>query len=261
MKKAVSILLLLTFLTIGSLLSQTKRDTTISGKLHSDETDLITLTCNLELYDSVWYLQQNYVLKINNHEFLREVELYDEIPELYLVDLDVEDNFIEVAVRIPSFYFLYYDIYRFNGDEIKFLGEIPSIGDVTFWGNNDITAPQYMGFWELTGDFQLTGDSISPVVKESYTPELFWDKEILATEKITLHVEKNDDSQTTTIEPGETIEIIKVDIREHCEEEIIQYPFTNSDCSWYYLKSSSGKTGWVRLKNFMDKVEGLSWAG
>lgn len=67
--------------------------------------------------------------------------------------------------------------------KLNSLAKFPLLVMLHSGGNNDITAPQYMGFWELTGDFQLTGDSISPVVKESYTPELFWDKEILATEK------------------------------------------------------------------------------
>ena len=59
------------------------------------------------------------------------------------------------------------------------------------------------------------------------------------------------------INPNTEIFLIKADIRTNCNEE----DGWREGCHWYFIKTKEGTEGWIMLKDFQDKVEGIPWAG
>ena len=59
------------------------------------------------------------------------------------------------------------------------------------------------------------------------------------------------------IKPNTRIYIVKADIRENCKGED-NWP---ESCNWYFIRTKDGTEGWIMLKEFQDKVEGIPWAG
>lgn len=265
MKKTIllfAVFILFSFLNSNQIYSQTTKDTTVSAKLYQGNEVEVTLSCTMTSWDGDDFASNDYTIIIDGKKYYREAEFMGQMPVLMVVTIDNQSEFMEAVVKREFYYYSYYDVYRYDGNNISFLGEIPTLTEVVFSGDRTMIAPQWMGFWELTGDYELIGESIVPVVKEEYYPKLYADDlEIKVTEEFKLHGAKDESSISITANPGDVILVKKADIRDYCEEEEIYGPFNGSNCNWYYIETTEGKGGWVRLKDFMDKVDFLPWAG
>lgn len=262
MKKIILLITLATFFISPYIFSQTTKDTTISAKLYSGSDVEVTLSCTMTSWDGDDYASDDYTITIDGHKYHRDAEFMGQMPLLMIVTVDNKSEFREAVVKREFYYYSYYDVYRYDGKKIHFLGEVPTVSEAVFSGDKSIIAPQWMGFWELTGDYELIGESIVPVVKEEYYPKLFIDDiDIKVTEEFKLHGTKDESSVYLTANPGDVILVKKADIRDFCEDEEVYGAFQGSVCNWYYIETTDGKGGWVRLKDFMEKVDFLPWAG
>lgn len=157
------------------------------------------------------------------------------------------------------------DYYGYESTLFSFSSKIDSIG--SFWSldrpeisnSGIIKVNDWLGFWSADYEYQLINNKLTAKYKDEYTNfDNLKEHEIKTTEMIYLHSGKMLNAKGLyEIKPNTRIYILKADIRELCKEE----DSWREGCNWYYIRSKDGTEGWIMLKDFQDKVEGIPWAG
>ena len=168
-----------------------------------------------------------------------------------IIDLDTTDNYKEVAVYTqnangPDEYIIYkYDNW------INEIGRINSYA--SFPGNKEIIVDTEMMFWTKTDT--VLYDTEFEVLK--FYPKEFYDINIKAKvlEPFSLYSDRENFITIIDLKPKDRVTVMKCDTSPFCNDES-----SNSFelCDWYQVKIESGRTGWVQLKTFLDKLE-LLW--
>lgn len=238
-------------------------DTTIMVDLNGDnKTDNISI--NFELKNG--YYSELYTLYVNDLIYIDTVYNASEF-HAEIVDLDKSDEFKEIALFSWAESALYCQIIRYDGKSLIDLGEMSTTNEYGFSGNGSVVASHWIGFWSADVNYFIDEDlhKLKAVYKEEYTLDDDWFKsiEIITLEKITLLKSKDINSNLSIeIAPGTRIYILKADIRNSTViDENIDTEYYADDYNWYYIKTDSGGSGWIMLKDFKYKVDGIPWAG
>jgi hypothetical protein len=235
------------------------KDTTFSGDLNHDNIlDIVTVSfvTNDGLYS---YLAGDFSVEINGAVYkdkCAEAEVFD----VKRVSIEPDDMLPVVMVScyavgdIGEFFF-----YRYKNKEVFPLGSIKLWGSVEVPGNGKILTNDFMGFWTLHGEYTVDKESgkLLPVKKDTYDIA-----DVEGTVKTSFRILKSRDDKSDaveTVKPGTKFSLLKCDITPVCKNEA-GYD-DEYECDWYLLKTSDGKEGWVRLKDFRDNVRDLPWAG
>jgi hypothetical protein len=175
------------------------------------------------------------------------------------VDINRNDGFKEVVVRgygssdQTDCYF-----YQYDGEKIIPCGHLPSNLGIETNGNSQVTELGWMGFYSIR--FKYDFDSRKKTL--DFVKEEFYEVNQPAEVKtpFSLNKDRNPGSVSAgTLSMGEKINIVKTDIEPSCTEgENYLY---DMNCDWFFIKSASGIEGWIRGKDFFEKVDGLIWAG
>ncbi|MBN8585368.1 MAG: hypothetical protein J0M37_09745 [Ignavibacteria bacterium] len=199
-----------------------------------------------------------FTLKINDqtisHQFM---DSYDYAVEV--IDMNRNDNLKEVIVKgygnsdQSDMYF-----FQFINGKIVPCGHLPSNFGIEVTGNSEITEHAWMGFWtaKIRYDFDTKNKTLTRINDEFYDVN----QECEVKTPFRLLVKRDDNSETAvTLAPKTKLTIIKADITPVCKYE----DGTDDDfsCDWFLFKTSDGKQGWCRLKDFQQNVDGLIWAG
>lgn len=199
-----------------------------------------------------------YTLKVDSKEYKGEL-INGEYAYAELIDINQNDGYTEIAIIDvgPSDGHDTY-LFRFNGDIIP-LGRISGMSAPEPVGDGTAQAYWWMGFWGFNKQYMLDNDNntITEIVKETYPVK---DVEAVAIQPFQLRAERNEDSKViSTVNPGVNVKFIEADITPVC---INSSGYEDDDeCDWFLVETSDGAKGWVQLKDFRDKVEGLIWAG
>ncbi len=247
MKQILTTLLLILTFSVNAQI----RDTVFSVDLNFDRNeDKISCTYNENTLE--------FTLKINNAAVTEKfIDSYDCAVEV--IDINRNDNLKEIVVKgygnsdQADMYF-----YQYINDKIVPAGHLPSNFGIEVTGNGKITEYAWMGFWtaKIRYDFDTKNKTLTKIDEEFY--EVNQECEVTAPFK--LLVKRDDNSETAvTLSPKTKLTIIKADISPLCKYE--DGSDDDFSCDWFFFKTSDGKQGWCRLKDFQQNVDGLIWAG
>ncbi|MCB0724430.1 MAG: SH3 domain-containing protein [Ignavibacteriae bacterium] len=197
-----------------------------------------------------------YILKVDNKEYKGEL-LNGDYAYAALIDMDDSDGYIEIAIIDvgPSDGHDAY-MFRFDGD-IKPLGTISGMSQPDPVGNGIVESFWWMGFWGFNKQYKLKDGKIIELTKEIYPVK---DVEATATQTFELRESRDENSKVAgTVKIGANVKFLEADITPVC---INSAGYEDDDeCDWFRVVTDDGTTGWVQLKDFRDKVDGLIWAG
>lgn len=245
MKKLLLVIVIV--LLSKSIFAYERADTTFTNDLNGDDTrETIKVTCNEN--------EGTITLKVNESKFM------------YIPTSVTDAEAKVVKINNKSYILLTnMDYYGFESTLFYYDKKIDSIG--TIWSlekpevniRGIIKVSNWMGFWSAEYEYSLNGNKLVAKYKDEYPmPDNFKEFEMKTTDKIFLHSEKMMNSKGLyEIKPNTQIYILKADIRNKCVGE----DSWEDGCNWYYMKSKDGSEGWIMLKEFQDKVEGIPWAG
>ena len=248
MKKLIGIAVsLLFFIFISAEFLYSKTDTTFTNDLNVDGTpDKISLNSNQD--------DGTYTLKVNNEKFIYFPETLEDIYAGV-----VRLNYKKYLVVCNNAYYGYETVIFEYGTKLDSIGMFWSMDFPEFEERGVIKVSNWMGFWSAAYEYHIENNKLIPVYEKEYAiPESVNENVMKTTETISLKESKQEKSKTAyEIKKGTRIYILKADISNKCKTDD-----TYEDaCNWYYFKSSDGKAGWIMLKDFQDKVEGIPWAG
>jgi hypothetical protein len=181
--------------------------------------------------------------------------------ESKVVDLDKEDEYKEVSIMTYFNESTEYELFRFNGKKIINLGTVFSMDEPVFTGDGNVKTKGWMGFWSYDFEFVLNKDKMKyePVYKDEYPVKFYegYDGEIIVKENFNTYKERDLKSDVVTkFKVGDKIKILKAYTKVDCEKDKAK-----DFCFWYLIQDKNGKKGWLQLKDFMEKVTGIPWAG
>ena len=246
--KIIFTLLLLFF---ASNLNSQVRDTAFTLDINFDREEE-KIICS---YDERTH---EFTLKINDQTISQQfMDSYDYAVEI--IDMNRNDNLKEVIVKgygnsdQSDMYF-----FQFINGKIVPCGHLPSNFGIEVTSNSEITEHAWMGFWtaKIRYDFDTKNKTLTRINDEFYDVN----QECEVKTPFRLLVKRDDNSETAvTLAPKTKLTIIKADITPVCKYE----DGTDDDfsCDWFLFKTSDGKQGWCRLKDFQQNVDGLIWAG
>lgn len=200
----------------------------------------------------------DFTLKINDLSVTGNFsDSYDAAIEI--IDINRNDNLKEIIVKGygPSDQ-SDMQFFQFVNGKIVPCGHLPSNFGIEVTGNGEITEYAWMGFWtaKIKYDFDTKNKTLTRIDEEFYEVN----QECEVKNPFKLLVKRDDNSETAvTLKPKTKLTIVKADISPLCKYE----DGSNDDfsCDWFYFRTSDGKYGWCRLKNFQENVDGLIWAG
>lgn len=237
-------------------------DTTIKVDLNGDN-KIDNISINFILENG--YYSELYTLYVNDLIYIDTVYNASEF-HAEIVDLDKSDEFKEIALFSWAESAHYCQIIRYDDKSLIDLGKMWSTGEYGFSGNGNVVASHWMGFWSADVNYVIDEalQKLKAVYKDEYNLDDDWFKslEIITLEKIILLKSKDMNSNTSIeIAPGTRIYILKADIRNKAFNENNNTEYYTDDYYWYYIKTDNGDSGWIMLKDFRNKVEGIPWAG
>ncbi len=235
------------FFAIYSISFSAPRDTSVSFSLNNDgKKDNIKL-----IFDEDNLRME---LKVNSSAFA-----YDAVSsgDFYLNIVKSTDGKNLLMVTSPDYYGFLSVVFAYNG-KIDSLGELFSL-DLPEISSGTVKANHWLGFWSADVEYILTGKDVSIKYRDEYIMPDFLKEHIkTTTEKIFLHSSKMINAKGLYEVPkGVRIEFLKADIRNKCTEPDSWY----EGCNWYLIRTSTGTEGWIMMKDFSDKIEGIPWAG
>lgn len=235
------------------------KDTTLSGDLNHDNI-LDKVTVSFATTDGMYsYLSGDFSVDINGSVYkdkCAEAEVFD----AKIVSIEPDDMLPVVMVScyavgdIGEFFF-----YKYKNKEVVPLGSIKVWGTIEVPGNGKILFNDFMGFWNLQGEYIIDKESGKLVRVEKDTYDV---PDIEATVKTSFSILKSRDDKSDVVmklKPQTRFSVLKCDITPVCKNEA-GYD-DEYECDWYLLRTSEGKEGWVRLKDFRENVYDLPWAG
>jgi hypothetical protein len=226
-------------------------DTTITYDMNFDGTDeLINLKFNGE--------NNPCLLTINGKSQKVEfIYAYDAV--LKIIDINRNDNLREVvAVGFGNSDQQECFFYQFIDGSIVPCGHLASSYGIQTKGNNMLTENSWMGFWGPKFEYKFDTKAKTLTFVENDFYDVNQQAEVKQPFKL---LASNGDNSTVTAElkPGTKITLVKADITPACEKNTGY--IEDMMCDWYFIKTSDGVSGWCRLKDFSEKVDGLVWAG
>lgn len=251
------------FLTSNVMFGYNYPDTTIKVDLN-DDNKIDNVSINFELENGFYSVL--YTLNVNDLIYKDTIDNASEF-HAEIVDLDKSDNYKEIALFSWAESSQYCQIIRYDGESLKELGEMWSTNEYVFSGNGNVIASEWMGFWaaDVNYIFGEGNQKMKKVYKDEYDLDDDWFKslEITTLEKIELLMSKDVNSNlSASVTQGTKIHILKADIRNSLAfDENNDAEYFADDYNWYYIKTDKGDSGWIMLKDFRDKVEGIPWAG
>jgi len=234
-------------------------DTTFSARLNGSVQSKVKVS--FEFDETGKYPDGKFTLTIDGITLRDSCEDAYDVMEATVIDLVKNDDYKEIAI---TYYFSIntsYQIYRFDGKKITCLGSVYSNEQPVIPGDGTVKAKGWMGFWSYDFEFVLnkSKNKFEPVYKDEY-PVVFYegfDGEIIVKESFNTYKERDKKSDVVTkFKPGDKIWFIKAYVKVKCDDT--DY---NDPCFWYLIKDKNGKKGWLQLKDFQEKVEGIPWAG
>lgn len=242
---------------VNSAFAESK-DTTFSANLYTSKKSNIKISFEYEPNRNFFDGKFNMIID--------GINIYDscyaafDAFELKIVDVDKSDNYRELAIVTADASEFEYSIFRFSGNKIIKLGYIITTDEPIFNGDGRISGTEWMGFWMCDFEFVLNKNKkeFEPVFKDEYPMKYYenYKGEIKVNEDFETY-EKRDKKSDVSVKfkAGDKLEILKAYIKTDCDEG---YKVL---CYWYLLKDKNGKTGWLQLIDFQEKVEGIPWAG
>jgi len=247
MKKLFTILFALVAVSIYSQ----NRDTTFKYDLNFDGKDEI-IKCS---YNEATY---EFILQIGSAAATGTfAESYD--MGIEIIDINKNDNLREVVLKgygnsdQNDMYFFQY----INGNIVS-CGHLPSNFGVEAKGNSILTEYGWMGFWDIKikYEFNSKNKTLTKIEEDFYEVN----KECEVKNTFNLLSGRDDKSVVAVrLKPKTKLTIIKADITPVCDQ--VNGYSDDMMCDWFLIKTSDGKQGWCRLKDFYENVDGLIWAG
>ena len=234
----------------------------LSVKIHAADTTIVTDVNYDRNEETIKFTSDEsgaFTLTINNKSVSGQfIEGYDAF--IRIVDIDNNDNLKEIAAGgYGSSDYMEWFFYQFADGKIIPCGNLPGNFGIKTDGSKILEEHVWMGFYSL--DFQYRFDSKNKTL--TYIHEYVFDIDVPAevTNPFSIMSYRYDNSEIVkTLKPKTKITLVKVDLTPQCNEEISDYRFDDF-CDWFLVKTEDGVQGWCRLKDFMDNVEGLIWAG
>jgi hypothetical protein len=233
-------------------------DTTLKVNLFESQKNSVKISFLFD--ESNTYLNGVFTISIDGFNYTDSTQNALDYYELKIVDLDKDDDYKEIALVTYMNDFSEYLLYRFTGKKIISLGWVTSMNEPIFTGEGTVKAKGWMGFWSYDYSFvyDKTKKKYVPVYKDEY-PVVFYEGfegEIIVKENFSTYKEKDIKSDVISkFKPGDKIKLLKAYINVKCNNDF------GESCYWYLIQDKNGKKGWLQLKDFMDKVDGLPWAG
>lgn len=258
MKKYLLITVLL-FLIISSWnfsIAQSN-DTTFKANLFESKKNTVRVLFHT---DDAKYMSGLFTITVDKISYTDSSQNAMDFYEVKVVDLDNNDDYKEIAVCTYFNENTEYQLYRFDGKKIISLSTVTSMDVPIFLGDGTVKSKGWMGFWSYDYYFILNESKMKyePVFKDEYPVKFYegFDQDIKVIESFNTYKERNVKSDIVTkFKPGDKIKLIKAYTKVKCDVEYTEM------CFWYLIQDKDGKKGWLQLKDFSDKVEGLPWAG
>jgi len=253
------VLLFSMFVLTGVSLAQ-KYDTTFTANLNND--DILDRVKVSYIEDATKRGADGcYEIDINGIKIIDSVNA-DPYFEAEIHDIDKNDMFEELFVKVGMNDYNNYNVYRFDGKKIINLGIVSSLNEINVFGNGKIEAKEWMGFWYYDYEYIFNPAAQNFDVKKNdlydvktYSEESDNPPIIVETPFVVYTDRVENASEKFKTKADEKIKILKAYIKVSCPDE-----YTNM-CVWYLIENSKGVQGWVKLKDFMEKVRGIPWAG
>ena len=234
-------------------------DTSFSASLYGKVKSKVSVS--FEYNKKEKFLNGAFELKIDNLSIKNSFnDSYVEMGAL-VIDIDKKDDYKEIAVACFSDLNTGYMIYRYNGKEITYLGEVFSDAKPVIPGDGTIKAEKWMGFWECDFDFIFNKDKklFEPAFNDEYPMKYYegYDKQIVVLYPFSTYKERDKNSVVVTnFVKDDVVKILKAYIKTNIEvDDNIEYYY------WYLLEDKNGNKGWIQLRDFMEKVDGMPWTG
>ena len=245
MKKLVLLLVILTAIT--SAFAGEATDTTFTNDLNNDgTTDKIHIKINEE--------EGTFALSVNSSKFVYMPESTSDMTASV-----VRINYGKYLMVTSMAYYGYQAVLFTFGDKLDSIASFWSLNIPVVDERGIIKVNNWLGFWSANYEYHMRENKLVPVYKTEYTiPESIKENKITTTGSLFLRSDKNENSKAAIeVKTGTEVFILKADIRNKCKSP----DEWEEACNWYYFKSRDGKEGWIMLKDFQDKVEGIPWAG
>jgi hypothetical protein len=233
-------------------------DTTFKAKLFEDK--IVTVKAAFGYDEEDKYSNGIFKLTVEGLSILDSTELPLDYFEVRVIDVDKKDDFREVAVYSNVMDNIEMQIYRYDGKKLFSLGRVYSMDEPVLKGDGKAKATGWMGFWKYDFEFVFNKNKLTfePVYKDEY-PVVFYegyDGEIVVKESFKTYKERDIKSEVVTkFKEGDKIKILKAYTKVKCDEGYKDY------CFWYLIEDKHGNKGWLQMKDFVEKVEGIPWAG
>lgn len=251
MKISLITFILIFLSSIQSFSGTSFSDTTFSASLgNGSPNEKVTLNFNDSLMD--------YTLKIGS------ASVYGKFDEAFfanieIMDIDKNDNYKEIVITgIGSSDWGQCIFYEYIDGKIVEVGKINSTINISTDGDKILKSGSWMGFWTLTEDFYFDSKAKTLQKKSKDTYKLSVSAKVKNPFKL-LSERKDNSESAGTLKPGASVKITKADVSPTCKDA--EGSDDSYRCHWYYMEASDGTEGWVRLRDFMENVDGLPWAG
>jgi hypothetical protein len=257
MKKFFTLSVVLVLFLLRNFSFASSYDTTFKANLFESKKNSVKVSF---MYDEGKYMNGVFIISVDGINLMDSTQSALDYFEIKVVDLDKDDDFKEIAICTFFNDNSEYLLYRFTGKKIISLGWITSMGEPIFTGDGTVKASGWMGFWSYEYEFILNKSKMKyePVYKDEYPVKFYegYDGEIVVKESFNTYKERDKKSEIVTkFKPGDKIKILKAYTKVKCEDEY------NEHCFWYLIKDKNGNKGWLQLKDFQEKVDGIPWAG
>jgi hypothetical protein len=261
MKKhfTIYIALVLFLLVIQNFSFAKTYDTTFKANLFESNKNTVKISLNYD--ESGKYFDGVFTITVDGFSITDSTQTSLDYYETKIVDFDKDDDYKEVAICTYFNDNSEYLIYRFTGKKVISLGWITSMDEPIFEGDGSVKVKGWMGFWSYEYEFVLNKSKMKyePVYKDEYPVKFYegYDGEIIVKENFNTYKERDIKSDVVTkFKVGDKIKILKAYTKVDCEKDKVK-----DFCFWYLIQDKNGKKGWLQLKDFMEKVTGIPWAG
>lgn len=229
----------------GSLLAN-QNDTLLYADLNGDTvSDTIHVTSTADSYDVL----NGCTITINGHMIGLPLEDVYQV-EVAVEDIDDDDGQRElILTTIGSGNTVDHRVVRLSGTGP--VVSTPLLGSLTFPGQGLVQAKQWMGFWSITRNYRLDEGTMSWQIIPQELYELNVAGKI--TKPVTLFATREPKAKSTAkLKPKDLVTIVGC---------IPANPMgVTKGEDWYQIKTATGATGWLQLKDFRDKIT-LPWEG
>ncbi len=243
---------------VNNLSYATSYDTTFRANLYESEKNTVKITI---YYDEEGkYYNGKYKIAVDRVSIMDSTESVMDYFVVKVIDLDTDDDYKEIVICTYFNDNTDYILYRFTGKKIISLGLVSSMDEPIINGDGTVKAIGWMGFWSYDYEYVFNEKKMKyePIFKDEYPVKFYegFEQDIKVIESFNTYKERDKKSGIVTkFKPGDKIKLIKAYTKVKCDVDYTEM------CFWYLIQDKNGKKGWLQLKDFSDKVEGIPWAG